>query len=280
MATTIAVLGATGRTGGETVRHLRASGVPVRALTRQPDGDAGRSLTELGAEVVEADMDQVASLRGALEGITRLFSVQPAFDGRGRYHQDVEAAQGAAVASAAADVGVEHIVQLSAGRGEPSGLPHFDAKLTIREGFEQAGMIVTALHPGPFMELMVDPAFVPALGVWGVEPRIVGWNRPLPWVALADIGARAADALTAPVPSASTAIELIGDSRSLRGCSSLLTEATGRRPRRLPVPTWVFKTMVGDEFIDMWRWITEQEGFPVTAGLMDVPSWMARRFPR
>ena len=188
----IAVLGSTGRTGGATTRHLRARGIAVRALTRNPDSGPARALQSLGADVVAADMDDELSLKQSLEGTTRLFNVQPAYDNRGRYQGDLELAQGAAVAAAAAAVGIEHVVQLSAGQGEPSGLPHFDAKLTIRRGFEDLGMVVSALHPGPFMELMIDSSFAPALSVWGVEPRIVGWDRPLPWVALDDIGRVAA----------------------------------------------------------------------------------------
>ena len=273
MTEPIAVLGATGRTGGSTVRHLRERGVEVRALTRDPAGPSGDDLRQLGAEVQPADMDDEQSLREALQGVRRLFNVQPAYDQRGRYQGATELAQGETVARAAAAVGVDHVVQLSAGRGEPTGVPHFDAKLTIRQGFEDRGITVTALHPGPFMELMVDRSFAPALSVWGVEPRIVGWDRPVPWVALDDIGRRAADALIGPVPDRSTAVELIGDVRSLGDCRRLLTEA-GRRPRRVPIPTWLFRAMVGDEFVQMWQWLTAIDQIPVTPGLLDVPAWI------
>lgn len=269
----IAVLGATGRTGGATARHLLAQGASVRALTRDPTSPAALALSDLGADVVEADMDEEASLKQALDGTVQLFNVQPAYDNRGRYQGDVELAQGAAVARAAGAVGVRHIVQLAAGRGQPTGLPHFDAKLTIRRDFEDQGICVTAIHPVPFMELMVDPSFAPALSVWGVEPRIVGWDRPLPWVALDDIGRIAADALTGPIPHDGTTIELIGDLRSLRDCRRLLTEA-GRRPRRVPIPTVMFRAMVGDEFLQMWRWMTTLDQLTITPGLLDVPTWL------
>ena len=275
MTESIAVLGATGRTGGSTVRQLLERGVSVRALTRDPNSDAAIVLGELGADVVEADMDSESTLRQGFEGVSRLFNVQPAYDNRGRYQGELELSQGAAVASAAGAAGVSHVVQLSAGRGELTGIPHFDAKLTIRQGLEDQGITVTALHPGPFMELMVDPTFAPALSVWGVEPRIVGWDRPLPWVALDDIGRSAADALTQPIPDAGETIELIGDLRSLRECRRLLTDA-GRRPRRAPIPTWLFKAMVGDEFIEMWRWITELDEIPINSDLLDVPAWIDR----
>jgi uncharacterized protein YbjT (DUF2867 family) len=123
------------------------------------------------------------------------------------------------------------------------------------------------------MELMVDRSFAPALSVWGVEPRIVGWDRPVPWVALDDIGRIAADALTGPIPGNGHTIELIGDLRSLRACRRLLTEA-GRRPRRVPIPTFMFRAMVGEEFLQMWRWMTTLDEIPITPGLLDVPTWL------
>ncbi len=276
MTDVIAVLGATGRTGGATVKHLTSRGVPVRALTRDPDSPAARRLAGPGIEVRAADMDDLDSMLRALEGATRLFNVQPAYDSRGRYQGEQELAHGAMVARAAGAVGVRHIVQLAAGRGVPSGLPHFDSKLAIRRGFEDQGIPVTAIHPGPFMELMVLPAYAPAVSVWGVEPRIVGWDRKLPWVALTDIGRTAADHLTGPVPADGRTIELYGDLRSLRECRTLLTDA-GRAPRRTPIPTWLFRAMVGDEFIAMWRWLTtvDPASIQLTPGLLDVPAWAA-----
>jgi uncharacterized protein YbjT (DUF2867 family) len=271
----IGVLGATGRTGGATVRHLVDRGLPVRAFTRHPDGSAAEALVGRDVEVTRADMGDAASLAAALDGVTALFSVQSAFDDRGRYRGDTERSEGIAVAEAAAAAGVRHVVQMAAGPGEPTGLGHFDTKLAIRDAIETRGIPVTALHPGPFMELMVDPSFAPALSVWGVEPRIVGWDRPLPWVAVDDIGRLAAEALAGPLPGESSVIRLVGDHRSLRECRTLLTEA-GHRIRRFPLPTPLFRALVGDEFITMWRWIASTELPTVTSGLMGIDAWIER----
>ena len=52
----IGVLGATGRTGGATVRHLRRHGVHVRAFTRDPAGAAARAIRGPGVDVIAVDM--------------------------------------------------------------------------------------------------------------------------------------------------------------------------------------------------------------------------------
>ncbi|MCA9722233.1 MAG: NmrA family NAD(P)-binding protein, partial [Gemmatimonadetes bacterium] len=67
----IAVIGATGAQGGGLVQAILAddSGAcAVRAITRNPDGEKGRALAEAGAEVVAADLDDLASLTAAFEG--------------------------------------------------------------------------------------------------------------------------------------------------------------------------------------------------------------------
>jgi uncharacterized protein YbjT (DUF2867 family) len=109
----IAVLGATGRTGGATARHLLARGAAVRAITRDPGGAPARALAQAGVEVRTADMSDAETLRDALRGATRLFNVQPAFDGRGRHDRELELVQGRAVATAAATERVGHVVQLA-----------------------------------------------------------------------------------------------------------------------------------------------------------------------
>ena len=63
---TILVTGATGKQGGAVARQLPQRGLRVRAMTRKPDSDAREALAALGAEVVEGDLDDAASLERAL----------------------------------------------------------------------------------------------------------------------------------------------------------------------------------------------------------------------
>ena len=82
-AKTIAVIGATGAQGGSLARAALAdtSGEwSVRAITRKPDGDTARELAAAGAEVVQADLDDVNSLKSAFEGAYGAFCVVGPFD--------------------------------------------------------------------------------------------------------------------------------------------------------------------------------------------------------
>lgn len=68
MSKIIAVTGATGAQGGGVVKGLKAtSGWTVRAVTRNPQGEAAKKLSDEGIEVVQADFDDEASLEKAFE---------------------------------------------------------------------------------------------------------------------------------------------------------------------------------------------------------------------
>jgi uncharacterized protein YbjT (DUF2867 family) len=74
----ITVIGATGAQGGGLAKAILADSsgeFAVRAVTRKPDGDAARALAAAGAEVVAADLDDVASLQRAFDGAHGAFCV-------------------------------------------------------------------------------------------------------------------------------------------------------------------------------------------------------------
>ena len=75
---TIAVVGATGAQGGGLVRAILADpagGFAARALTRDPNSGKAKALAAAGAEVVAANLDDVASLRKAFDGAYGAFCV-------------------------------------------------------------------------------------------------------------------------------------------------------------------------------------------------------------
>jgi len=198
----IAVTGATGAQGGGLVRALLGDGeFAVRALTRKVDGDKARELTKLGAEVVAADLDDVASLKRAFTGAHGVYGVTNFWE---HFSPDKELAQARAIAQAAKDAGVRHViwstledtrrwVPLSDNRmptlqGKYK-VPHFDAKGESNKFFTELGVPTTLLNTSFYWDNLVHFGMGPKKGPDGkLAFTLPMADKKLPGIAVADIG--------------------------------------------------------------------------------------------
>ena len=117
----ILIVGVTGVLGRETARQLLAGGYQVRGLTRIPHraGD----LTELGAEIVQGDLIDRASLERACQGAEAVLACGHLAEARPLFHRAAHVAEAEgdtmAFARAALGLGGEHPLT-----GSGSGDPH------------------------------------------------------------------------------------------------------------------------------------------------------------
>ena len=186
-----------------------------------------------------------------------------------------EIRQGKLVAEAAKAAGVTHLVYGSAGIGEPdTGVPHFECKLVVEQYMRQElELPTTAVRPGPFMELMSEKEFYPTLTAWGAMPKVVGWDTPVPWTAVVDIGTTVANVFAGPEKWIGRDINLIGHIESLRDCQTKFLKITGKKPFGLSLPMVLFNKMAGSEFEVMWRWLVSylaEEGRESLQSLVDA----------
>ncbi|MEU4312367.1 NmrA family NAD(P)-binding protein [Nocardia sp. NPDC024068] len=234
----VLVTGATGKQGGATVRALRAAGVPVRALVRDPDGERARAVAALGAELVTGDLGDRDSVTRAAKGARAVFSVQmPPLTAAG-FDFDGEVVQGINLIEAAKAAGVEQFVHTSvSGAGQHTELPGWaegrwaamapsmGAKAAIQDRLRAAGFRYwTLLKPGFFME-----NFLPSMSYLfprGVEGGLVGVLKSdtrLSLAAVDDIGAAAAAAVLAPERFDRVELELASDYLSMSEIAEVLT---------------------------------------------------------
>ncbi|HYA86702.1 MAG TPA: NmrA/HSCARG family protein [Nitrospirota bacterium] len=156
----IAVVGATGAQGGGLVRAImsdRGGPFTARALTRDPHSDKSKALAALGAEIVQADVDDAASLRSAFEGAHGAYCVTFFW---AHMKPEQELAEARSMAQAAKQAKVAHViwstledtrklVPLSDNRMPTLGgkykVPHFDAKGEADRIFVELGVPTTFL---------------------------------------------------------------------------------------------------------------------------------------
>lgn len=185
----IAVVGATGRQGGAVAAALLAAPARrhrVRALTRQPAGANARALAAAGAEVVAADLDHPPSLRRALDGAHGAFCATSTRHCRSPEH---EAARGTALASAAAEARVAHVVWSSRPDTRHCAVASYDAKEAANAAFVGRDVPVTLVCPAlPWDDLLAaglrpDPRDASAFLL-----RLPLGDACLPGMALEDLG--------------------------------------------------------------------------------------------
>ncbi|HKU13421.1 MAG TPA: NmrA/HSCARG family protein [Steroidobacteraceae bacterium] len=145
--TRILVVGATGAQGGSVARHLLHAGShQVRCLTRRPGSAEARELGRLGAEIVEGDLRDPATLRAALRDCDGAFGMTDYWE-----HFEHEFAHGCNFVNALCASGIRHTVlstlpharMLSGGR---LSVPHFDTKGRIEEYARSTGLPATYVH--------------------------------------------------------------------------------------------------------------------------------------
>jgi uncharacterized protein YbjT (DUF2867 family) len=90
-------------------------------------------------------------------------------------------------------------------------------------------------------------------------PRLVGDQRPIPWLSAADLGAVAARAFADPASYIGADLPLAAELRTLQDCRAIWRRATGRNPSRFPMPVWLFERFVGPDLTRMWRWLATHE---------------------
>ena len=277
----IAVVGATGLQGGAVTRQLLAEGWHVRALTRTPANKRAKSVAALGAEVVQADMNDARSLERAFDGAHGVFSVQ-------NHHlsgYDGEVAQGKNVTDAALRMGVQHVVYGAAGIGKRgTGVGSWETKVDVAEYMRRRALPVTILRPMAFMELMTASKFFPAASTWHVMPKLMGSSRPVVWLTVEDLAVIVGKAFSDPARFMGAELTLAADVQSIDECRQIYWEVRGRSPRRLAMPLWLFERFAGTDETTMWQWLRlnqidldTQPTLDIHPQALSVREWLVRQ---
>jgi uncharacterized protein YbjT (DUF2867 family) len=268
----ILVTGATGQQGGATARHLLAKGWPVRALSRYPDQPAAQALRLAGAEVVQGDIDNRASLEAATHGVYGVSSVQP--------HSDDEARQGKCVADVARDAGIQHFVYTSVGRAEDLSRVHVNVgKWEIEQYIQGLGLPATILRPAGFMDSLAHPLY----GVTGDTLAIpIKPDAAYPLIAVSDIGIFAALAFDSPDAYLGKTIELIGDVPTPPQIAASISRATGRSITYVQVPIETLRQQNAElaracEFLNEGNFNVDISALrKLHPGLLDFDTWLQK----
>ncbi|MEJ0065109.1 MAG: NmrA/HSCARG family protein [Caulobacteraceae bacterium] len=225
----ILVFGATGQQGGSVATALLKAGRQIRALVRDPTSPKSAQLREAGVDLVKGNLDDIESMRAAMAGVHGVFSVQPS-SGQGALYgvtDDDEVRYGTAIADAAVEAGVGHLVysSVSAAGDQPVGIGYFDSKGRIESHIRSLPIAATIVRPVGFMDMLVRPGFGHDTGhfVSFAEPE-----QSVQVIAVEDIGKFVAAIFADRTRFDGVTLEIASDMFVARDIATFFTEAAGR----------------------------------------------------
>jgi uncharacterized protein YbjT (DUF2867 family) len=201
---TIVVLGATGAQGGglaHAILNDPDGGFAVRAVTRDANSEKAKELAALGAEVVEADIDNIEGLKKAFSGAYGAFCVTFFWN---HFSAEKETEEARMMATAAKEAGLSHVVwstledtrkwvplednRMPTLQGKYK-VPHFDGKGEADHYFTDLGVPTTFLLASFYWDNFIQFGMGPKKGEDGsISLNMPLGDRKMAGIAAEDIG--------------------------------------------------------------------------------------------
>ena len=244
MADTILVVGGTGMQGGGVARHLlKRRTFKVRCTTRCPDSQSARLLRQQGAEIVEADLDDLASIRRAVHGCNGIFGVTNFWEA---YFREYD--QGVNLIDAGAEAGVGHLVlsTLPSSRKISGGaldLPHFETKARMEKHARVRNVPFTFVHVAFYYENFLN--YFPPLrqpdGSYSIGFPL--GDAQLGAVAAEDVGGVVAKIFKSPAEFVKKTVEIIGDEMPAQQYAEIMSRVLGRKVTYSHIPRETYASL-------------------------------------
>lgn len=255
----IAVVGATGAQGGGLLRAI--VGDPekqfhARALTRNSQSEKAKALAALGAEVVQADLDDLDSLKNALKGAYGAFCVTNFWE---HFTPQKELEQAKNLAEAASQAGLAHVIwstledtrewvplhddRMPTLMGNYK-VPHFDAKGEANSEFIDRGVPTTFLLTSFYWDNLISFGAEPKRGADGTLEFVLPMaDKPLPGIASADIGKCALGIFRRGAEFVGKTVGIAGEHLTGEQMAASLSKALGEPVRYLAIEPEVYRAL-------------------------------------
>ncbi|MUG96646.1 NAD(P)H-binding protein [Scytonema sp. UIC 10036] len=251
----ILLIGVTGGTGTNVVKGFLEQGMTnLRAITRKIDLERPSlaKMNEAGVELVEANLDDEASLEVAFAGISAVYCHATSADSAQPDPQEVERAK--RVARVAKKNNIRHFVYNSAGGADRnSGISHIEQKYKVEQVLKEAGLPTTMLRACLFMEEFWKKYTRPSI-LKGVFPFSIQPDKPMHLITTKDMGRVAAYVMKNPSKYIGQDIELAGDVLTPKQMTEAFSKAQGIPVTYRETPSWIFLLLLRKELFDLIQW--------------------------
>jgi uncharacterized protein YbjT (DUF2867 family) len=254
----ITVFGATGAQGGGLARAIlndKNSEFAVRAVTRDRSSNKAKALAAMGAEVVDADIDDPGSIKRVLQGAYGAFFVTFYW---AHMDPDREIAEIQNMAKAAKETGIRHAVwstlddtkifyPLDDNRMptllEKFKVPHFETKGGSDHFFTDYGVPVTFLQTTFYWDNFIFFGMGPRKGADGVLTLTFPMgDKKLPGIAAEDIGKCAYGIFKRGPEFIGKTIGISGEHLSIAEMAAAMTKVLGQEVRYQEITPEVYRS--------------------------------------
>jgi uncharacterized protein YbjT (DUF2867 family) len=229
--------GAVGSVGRNLTEFLLARGHKVRAMVRRQD-DRAEALRRLGAEVVQGDLTDLASMHRAIQGCRRLYfgmSVSPAY-----LEATINTAAAARHHGAEAFVNMSQMTVTQMSINETTDSPQHKLHWLAEQALSWSGLPVVTMRPTAFLEGFFLQRAAPDVQASDELALPMGSGKISP-ISAVDVARAVAVILDDPAPHIGQIYDLTGpESADLEHYARVFSEALGRpiRYRDVPTPAW------------------------------------------
>ena len=237
----ILVTGATGIEGTSVIKHLlQQDKFSVRALTRNAASAKAKNLAAKGAIIIEGSLNDVKSLRAAMEGCYAVYGFS-----NFRADAELELEQGMNLLKAVSKSNIQHFVYstlpnvslISKGR---LPVPHFDIKAELEEHARSLNLNATFLHIAFYYENLMY--FVtPKKGLDG--NYYFGFpqgDTKLSAVSVEDVGAIVAKIFDHPFEFIGRIVGIVGEDITCDEYAQTLSGVLGKPVKYRHIPREIF----------------------------------------
>lgn len=227
----------------------------VRAITRHPESPKAQELASLGAEVVQADLDDVASLERAFSGCYGAFCLTNFWE---HFSPEKETAQATNLAEAARAAGIQHAIwstfedtrkripldddRMPTLQGKYK-VPHFDAKADADDEFRKRGVPTTFLLTSFYWDNAIFFGTGPKRGPDGkLAITMPMGDARLPGIAAEDIGRAAYGIFKAGDAYIGKTVGVAGEHLTGAEMAAGFSRALGEEVRYNDVPADVYRS--------------------------------------
>lgn len=255
----IAVLGATGSQGGGLVRAIlndKGSEFSVRAITRNAQSEKARELAQMGAEVVEANIDDPESLKKAFSGAYGAYLVTFFWD---HFSPEKEMTEARSLAQAVKDAGVKHVIwstledtrkfipleddRMPTLQGKYK-VPHFDAKGESNHFFTDLQVPVTLLHTTFYWDNFINFGMAPKKGPDGnLAITFPMGDKKLTGIAAQDIGKCVYGIFKKGTEMIGKAVGIAGEHITGAGMAEAFSQVMGKKVVYNDIPPEVYRSL-------------------------------------